>query len=184
MRKSAITVFLILFLTGVPAIAAPKQSASTDYRRANKLFSDAEYSEAVTLYEQVLAAPPEGVPFSELYIRIGDSHFWLGNFRKALNAYRHALRDQKRSERAETQYWIGYCCFLLGRDAEAVTELLKIPELYPDSGMWISTAYYVAAQASERLGWKDRAVEYYRKAGGSGKSAQGRHARWRAERLK
>lgn len=183
MRIGACAV-LLLFFSGLPALAAGTQPAVKEYRRAGKMFSEAKYAEAIPLYEQVLTAPPEGVFPAELHTRIGDSHFRLGNFGKALGSYRSALRDQKRSERAETQYWIGFCCFLLGRDAEAVAEFLKIPELYPEAGMWISTAYYWAARASERLGWKDRAAEYYRKAGGAGKSTQARHARGRAERLK
>jgi TolA-binding protein len=74
---------------------------------------------------------------------------------------------------------------LLGRDSEAVTELLKIPEFYPESGMWVPTAYYWAGWASERMGKKDSAAEYYKKAaGGSGRSAQGRAALKRAEKVK
>jgi tetratricopeptide (TPR) repeat protein len=77
---------------------------------------------------------------------------------------------------AASQYWIAFCCLLMGNDAEAVTEFLKIPALYPSSGMWVGTAYYWAGRASERRGNTEDAAEYYRKAGGNGRSTQGRFA--------
>jgi TolA-binding protein len=69
----------------------------------------------------------------------------------------------------------------MGSDAEAVAEFLKIPELYPSSGMWVGTAYYWAGRASERRGKTEEAAEYYRKAGGNGRSTQGRFALKKAE---
>ncbi len=110
--------------------------------------------------------------------------FSLADYQHALDAYRRALKEQKPVERAQTQYWIGFCAFLLGRDAEAVTEFLKIPESYPASGMWVGTAYYWAGRASERMGRKEQAAELYRKAGGKGTSTQERFAMKKANAIK
>jgi tetratricopeptide (TPR) repeat protein len=176
--------FLILLPAG-PSHASGAQPAVKEYTKANKLFVAAKYKEAIPLYQQVLTAPPEDAVLGDIYTKIGDSYFQLGSFKSALDSYRSALREQKRSERPQTQYWIGFCCLLLGKDSEAVTELLKIPEFYPESGMWVPTAYYWAGWASERMGKKDSAAEYYKKAaGGSGRSAQGRAALKRAEKVK
>jgi TolA-binding protein len=71
----------------------------------------------------------------------------------------------------------------MGRNAEALSEFLKIPELYPDSGMWVSTAYYWAGRVCERMGEKELAADYFRKAGGSGKSPQGKFALKKAEKI-
>jgi len=155
-----------------------------EYRKANKLFAAGNYAEAIVHYQSALASPARDISSSALYTRIADSYFRLGDYKNALNAYRSALKDQKQSERPQTQYWIGFCTFLLGKDAEAVNEFLKIPELYPDSGMWISTAYYWAGRVCERMGKKEPAAEYFRKAGGSGKTTQGKFALEKAEKLR
>ena len=184
MGKSLLISFLLLLLPYGASLASGPPPASKEYKKANKLFAAAKYQEALSLYRQALAAPPEDVPLSDIHTKIGDSYFRLGLYTNALNAYRSALLGQKRSERVQTQYWIGFCCFLSGRDAEAVEEFLKIPEIYPSSGMWVSTAYYWAGRASERMGRKEQAAEYYRKAGGNSKSTQGRFAMRKAEAAK
>lgn len=176
--------FLLLLLLFGMSHASGTSPVAKEYKKANKLFAAAKYQEALPLYQLALAAPPDDVSLGEIHTKIGDSYFRLGQFKNALDAYRSALRDQKRSERVQTQYWIGFCCFLSGRDAEAVGEFLKIPELYPSSGMWVSTAYYWAGRVSERMGRKEQAAEYYRKASGNGKSAQGRFAMRKAEKVK
>jgi tetratricopeptide (TPR) repeat protein len=176
MGKGLLVSLLILLLPCGPSQASNATSASQEYRTANDLFASARFEDALVLYRKLLASPPEHISVSDLQTRIGDSYFRLEHFEDALESYRAALRDQKDQERPATQYWIGFCCFLLGRDVEAVEEFLKIPRTYPHSGMWVGTAYYWAGRASERLGRTAAAVEYYRKAGGNGRSTQGKFA--------
>jgi tetratricopeptide (TPR) repeat protein len=178
-----ISVFIMLLPYG-PSHASDVRSTAQEYRAANKLFAAARYKDAIPLYRLVLASPPEQVPLGDIYTRIGDSYFRLGVYKKALPAYRSALGSQKDAERPATQYWIAFCCFLMGNDEEAVNEFLKIPELYPTSGMWVGTAYYWAGRASERRGKIEDAAEYYRKAGGNGRSTQGMFALRKAEAMK
>ncbi len=183
MKKQVCVLFLITIMTGSSwsAVASAAQPSSKDYKKAEKLYSAKKYREAIELYQKVLTAPPDDISLADLHGRIADSHFQLGDFNNALASYRSTLLEQTRAERPMTQYWIGFCCFLTGRDDEAVRELLKIPELYPDSGMLVSTAYYWAGRASERMGNKDQAVAYFRKAGGNGKSTQARFAKKKAD---
>lgn len=183
MKKAAGNLLFLLFLlagTAGMAIGSP----ASDYQRAEALFSSQKYSEALALYHRALASPPAGIPAGDIHAKIGDSHFRLGAFASALAAYREAGKDRGISDPARVQYWIGFCCFLTGRDAEAVRELLKVPRFYPDAAMWVSTAYYWAGKASERLGSKDAATEYYKKAAGNGKSNQGKFAMKKAEAAK
>ncbi len=184
MGRSLLILFLMVLLQFNQSQAASAPSSSQDYRAANKLFAAARFQEALALYQKLLAAPPHDVPLTEIYTRLGDSYFNLGSFQKALDAYRAALKDQTEQERPATQYWIGFCCFLLGRDADAVDEFMKIPELYPQAGMWIGTAYYWAGRASERMGKTEEAEMYFRKAGGNGRSSQGRFALKKAAAVK
>jgi tetratricopeptide (TPR) repeat protein len=183
MVKSLILSFIMVLLPLGTLLADPRP-ASDDYRIANKLFAASKFREALPLYQKLLAVPPSGVSVSDIQSRIGDSWFRLNNYHKALDAYRIAVRGQKESLRPETQYWIGFCCFLLGRDLEAIDEFLKVPALYPAAGMWITTAYYWAGRASERAGKAPEAAEYYRRAGGNGKSSQGKFALKKAQAVK
>lgn len=184
MRKKLLITLLVFFAAAVRSNVIADPSASQGYRMANKMFAEGKYSEALQAYQKVLAAPSDEIAAGDVQSRIGDCYFQLHDYKSALKAYRSALQNQKQSQRPSTQYWIGFCTFLLGNDKEAVAEFLKIPELYPSSGMWVSTAYYWAGRASERQGEKEQAAEYYRKAGGKGTSTQERFARKKAAALK
>lgn len=186
MGKGFAASFLLLYIVspfGMVA-AAEAQSSPADYRNAEKLFASGKYKEAILLYKKALVSPPAGVTAGDIHSKIGYSYVSLGSFKNALEEYRKAIEGQDVSKRPETQYWIGFCTFLLGKDAEAVSEFLKIPARYPDSDRWVSTAYYWAGRASERMGRKDQAAAYYKKAGGGGSSTHGRHALKRAEAMK
>jgi tetratricopeptide (TPR) repeat protein len=180
-RKILLLALLILLAGVGQSSALSDMSASGVYNKGNKLFAEAKYAEALLAYQSALAGHSKDVSTGDVHSRIGDCYFRLQDYKNALKAYRSALQDQNQSQRAPTQYWIGFCTFLLGKDGEAVAEFLKIPELYPSSGMWIGTAYYWAGRASERMGRKEQAAEYYRKAGGNGKSTQGKFAMKKAE---
>lgn len=183
MKKRLLVACLILIVV-LPCGLSRAAGGEQRYAQANKLFTRGKYHEAISLYQALLASPSPDVSSGALYTRIADGYFRLGDYKQALDAYRSALKEQKQSERPPTQYWIGFCTFLLGRDAEAANEFLKIPRLYPDSGMWVSTGYYWAGRMCERMGKKELAAGYFRKAGGSGKSTEGRFALKRAEAVK
>jgi len=183
MKRGLIFAVLTLVLLSGRAIAVETASAGY-YRAANRMVEAKKYDEALALYRKTLSAPPDDVAPGDIHAKIGDIHFRKANYRGALEAYRSAIRDQNPADRAQTQYWIGFCSFLVGRDAEAVDEFLKIPALYPDAKVWGSTAYYWAGRASERMGKKEQAAEYYRKAGGNGGSTQSKFARKKAEAVK
>ncbi len=166
---------MILGLYALPQ-TTHAQNVPREYSQAEQKFSQGRFAEAIRLYQTVLSSPSGAVSRGLLHTRIADSYFRLVDYPHALDAYRQAIIYQVPAERAQTQYWIGFCALLLGRDEEAVIEFLKIPENYPTSGMWVGTAYYWAGRASERMGKKEQAAELYRKAGGKGTSTQERFA--------
>jgi tetratricopeptide (TPR) repeat protein len=172
-RKLFIISLMILGLHALPQITGG-QNVPREYLQADQMFSQGRYPEAIRLYQAV--SPSGAVSPGLLHTRIADSYFRMIDYQHALDAYRQAIIYQEPAERAQTQYWIGFCVLLLGRDEEAVTEFLKIPGSYPTSGMLVGTAYYWAGRASERMGRKEQAAELYRKAGGKGTSTQGRFA--------
>jgi tetratricopeptide (TPR) repeat protein len=175
---------LTIVLSSGPLHAGAVSVGDKRYNQANKLFGEGKFEEAIPIFRQALASSPKTVSVADIHTKIGDSYFGLNSYKPALAEYRLAIEVQRPEKKAETQYWIGFTTFLTGRDEDAVKEFLKIPALYPDDGRWVSTAYYWAGRASERMGRKDDATAYYRKAGGDGKSTQGRHALKRAEKVK
>ena len=177
MRAAAVFFLCIVFCLPDIAAAGPAD-------KADKLYSSAKYAEALPLYQALLSSQNAGLPPGYIHSRIGDCYFRQADYRKAASAYRTALKSQDASRRPATQYWIGFCALLLGRNEEATAEFLKIPEQYPASGMWVSTAYYWAGKANERMGNRKQAVAYYRKAGGRGKTSQERYAIKKAEAVK
>jgi tetratricopeptide (TPR) repeat protein len=173
--------FLVVLLFMGTALADESPS-DRDYRAAHALVQARKYEQALALYQKALQTPPGSVSHGDIQSRIGDTYFKMNEYGQALRAYGSAIEDPKLADKAQTQYWIGFCSFLVGRDAEAVAELLKVPRLYPDAKAWGSTAWYWAGRASERMGKKEQAAEYYRKAAGAnGKTTQGRFARKKAE---
>jgi tetratricopeptide (TPR) repeat protein len=183
MKTSILSCILILSLLTSLSFAVESLS-SREYQDANRLYAAGKFSEALVRYRQALSTRPADRAAGDVQCRIGDIHFKMGDYASALASYRDALGDPKLRDRPQTQYWVGFCCFLVGRDAEAVTELLKVPVLYPEARAWGSTSYYWAGRASERMGKKEQAALYYRKAGGSGKSTQGKFAMKKAEAVK
>ncbi len=183
MKTSIFSSILILSLLSSLSFAAGALSAR-DYQDANRLYAAGKFQEALARYRQVLSSRPTDRAAGDVQCRIGDIHFRMGDYARALASYRMAIADPKLADKAQTQYWVGFCCFLVGRDAEAVTELLKVPALYPDAKAWGSTAYYWAGRASERMGKREQAALYYQKAGGNGKSTQGKFAMKKAEAVK
>ena len=185
MKKTLSAAFLIILLAfSILPNSLSAASGSREYQNANKLFGEGRFPEAIQAYQQVLSATSRNIPLHIVHTRIADSYFRMDDYAQALGSYQAALNAQKPSERAPTQYWIGFCTFLLGRDAQAVIEFLKIPEQYPSSGMWVGTGYYWAARASERMGNKHQAAEFYGKAAGNGKSTQERFALKKAAAVK
>jgi tetratricopeptide (TPR) repeat protein len=176
MKRKLIIIFLVVLAICGFQRKASSQTVPREYKKADQMFSQGRYPEAIRLYQAVLSSPSGAISPGLLHIRIADSYFRLIDYQHALDTYRQAIIYQEPGERAQTQYWIVFCVLLLGRDAEAVTEFLKIPESYPTSGMLVGTAYYWAGRASERMGRKEQAAELYRKAGGKGTSTQGRFA--------
>jgi tetratricopeptide (TPR) repeat protein len=181
MVTSLLISFILVLMPYGLAHAADFPGTVQEYEKANKLLASSQHRAALSLYQELLASSPKGISPAVIQARIGDSWFGLSSYQNALDAYRAAIKDQKESARPEIQYWIGFCCLLLGRFGEAEKEFLKIPELYPESGMWVGTAYYWAGRASERMGMAGKAAAYYRKAGGNGKSTQERFAIKKAE---
>ncbi|HUI46831.1 MAG TPA: tetratricopeptide repeat protein [Nitrospirota bacterium] len=184
MNRRLLRILLILCASSVQSSALAGPSLPPAYVKAERMFASGKYTDALLFYKQALANRTGKVARGDIQSRIGDCFFRLQDYGNARNAYRSALQQQKLSQRPPTQYWIGFCAFLLGKDQEAIAEFLKIPKLYPSSGIWVGTAYYWAGRAGDRMGQKELAEEYYRRAGGKGKFSYEQFALKKAEEVK
>jgi tetratricopeptide (TPR) repeat protein len=183
------TLLLILIMLGLPfgvlhGASAPSASTADQIKSADALMGRRNFRAALPLYQSAVNKSPDSTILAELYTRIGDCSFQLGLYENAVNSYWKALPLAHADAQPEIRYWIGFCSFLMGKNEQAVKEFLAIPQLHPQAGIWISTAYYWAGRASERLGQKEEAGRYYKKAGGNGRSKQGRYALQKADALK
>ncbi len=76
----------LLFLQS-PAFAA--DAVTTDFNSANDLYAQGKFSEAATLYEQVLHSGATSAP---LYYNLGNAWFKSGHHGRAIAAYLQALK--------------------------------------------------------------------------------------------
>ncbi len=75
--------------SGLQAAAQKKTPAYGMFYKANELFRDKKYEQALEQYEQVLAL---GVESGNLYYNIGNTYFKLGLLGEALSSYERAKR--------------------------------------------------------------------------------------------
>ena len=79
--------------------SASIRSVPREYVKADQLFSQGRYTEAIRLYQAVLSSSSHAISPGVLHTRIADSFFRLSDYQRALDAYRQALKEQKPAER-------------------------------------------------------------------------------------
>ena len=120
MNRKLLWLLLILLASIIQSSVLAGPSLPPVYIRAERLFAAGKYSEAILFYQQALTDRTSKNATGDIQSRIGDCYFRLQDYVNARNAYRSALLQQKLSQRPPTQYWIGFCTFLLGKDQEAM----------------------------------------------------------------
>jgi len=87
----------------------------------------------------------------------------MGQYDRALLAYRSAEFFQDREGKARLHFWIADCQEAMGDLKAAVAGFLKVSYLYSDQGMWGVTSTLRAALASEKLGDEAQARQLFEK---------------------
>ncbi len=127
---------------------------------------------------------PEDERVPEAMMKVGYFLQQLGQFDRALLAYRNADFFQDREGKARLHFWIADCLESKGDLAEAGSAFLKVNYLYNDQGMWGVTAGLRAAMVYEKLGDAEQARILYQKVIGSqGDNDFGRSAQEGLDRL-
>ncbi len=83
---------LLAFLGGCPAIwtgskAAMEASPEELFQKAEKLFQDKEYPQAVEAYQRLKSAYPDFEKMPAVYVKIGDALYANGDYEKAISRY-------------------------------------------------------------------------------------------------
>ena len=83
--KNILTILTVLLLFAIPA----KATVDNDFEKANELYKAGAYSEAIDMYNSVLA---QGYTSAALYYNLGNAYFKQGELAQSILAYERALR--------------------------------------------------------------------------------------------
>ncbi len=78
------------------SVSIPLSDANTVFDLANQKYKDGDFREALKLYENLLSAG--GIRTVDVHYNIGNAQFKLGNYGKAIVAYRRALLGAPRDQ--------------------------------------------------------------------------------------
>lgn len=114
MKRTVLVSILLLFSYAVRA-----DEAAVQFEQANQAYRSASFSQAVTMYEQILASGQES---PELYYNLGNAHFKLQNMPSAILNYERALRLAPGDE--DTRYNLQLA------NLRVIDKIEPVPELF------------------------------------------------------
>lgn len=90
MVRNICYIIIALFLYSGPTLSAAEQENSNEvFKTANRLYEDANYQEAIVLYNELLSQNFES---AVLYFNLGNAHFKINEFPAAILYYEKALK--------------------------------------------------------------------------------------------
>lgn len=123
--------------SGAAKAAARKPNASEAeagmYKKAFDLYYARDYAQASQRFEELLQKFPNGTYADNCRYWIGECHFAVGNFAKAVAAFRKVFIFPESEKADDAQLKLGYCYLRLGERKRAAEEFKKVVSLYPDS---------------------------------------------------
>ena len=103
------------------------------YKKATQYFHSKEYIPAIALFQKVADDAPQGNYADDCYFWIGESHYNLGDYAKAITAYQKVFSYIDTEKGDNAQYKLGQSFLKLGDKKQAINEFKKLIVLYPDS---------------------------------------------------
>ena len=117
--------------------------------------------DALRRVQSLLARYPEDERVPDAMMKVGYLLQLMGQFERAILAYRNADIFQDREGKARLHFWIADCQEASGDDESALAEFLKVGYMYGDQGLWGVTATLRAAGLCERGGNLRQARQLY-----------------------
>jgi tol-pal system protein YbgF len=103
------------------------------YKKAFDLYYGRDYAAAIAKFEDLVQKFPAGTYADNCFYWIGECQFALGNFAKAVTAFRKVLTFPETEKADDAQLKLGYCYLRLGERKSAAEEFKKVVSLYPES---------------------------------------------------
>jgi tol-pal system protein YbgF len=124
-----------------PAEQAPKVKRKPNasdveaalYKQGFDLFYARDHGKAIDRFEELLKKFPKGTYADNCLYWIGECHFAMGNFAKAVAAFNQVLAYAESEKADDAQLKLGYCYLRLGERKRAAAEFKKVVSLYPES---------------------------------------------------
>ena len=118
--------------------AAPRKPPVSDaeaqlYKKAFDLYYAKDYPQAILKFEELTTKFPSGSYADNCQYWMGECHFAMGNFAKAITSFRKVLTFPETEKADDAQLKLGYCLLRLGERKRAAEEFKKVVSLYPDS---------------------------------------------------
>ncbi len=155
LRHLGIVTAVWLLLASAPAFAQEERSPEDNFRKANDLFVQSEYREAVGLYRTAIKQRPD---FKEAWYNLGAAYGQLRQYDKEKDAYRKALELDPTYARAH--YNLALALEDEGQYEDSVAAYRKTLEHEPEAlDAMVNLGILLARM--ERL---EEAVETYHKA--------------------
>jgi tol-pal system protein YbgF len=103
------------------------------YEQALGLFHARDYRGAIEIFESLLATSAENSLSDNAQYWIGESHYALGQYDKAIIDFEKVFTFTKSNKNDDAQYKLGLCYFKKGEATKAKEEFQRLLDLFPKS---------------------------------------------------
>lgn len=117
----------------IPRKPPASEAEAQLYKKAFDLYYGRDYGKAIGKFEELLHKFPTSTYADNCNYWIGECHFAMGNFAKAIVGFRKVFTFPETEKADDAQLKLGYCQLRLGDKKLAAEEFKKVVSLYPDS---------------------------------------------------
>jgi tol-pal system protein YbgF len=103
------------------------------YQQGYDLFHSRNYQAAIETFESLIAADASHSLADNAQYWIGESHYALGQYKKAIIDFEKVFTFPKSNKNADAQFQLGLCYKRLGEADKARDEFQRLIDIYPNS---------------------------------------------------
>lgn len=97
------------------------------------MFNDRNYQNAIEAFESLLASQANHSLADNAQFWIGECHYALGQYKKALIDFEKVFTFPKSNKNDSAQFKLGLCYLRLGDKSKAREEFQRLVDVYPKS---------------------------------------------------
>ena len=103
------------------------------YHEGLDLFHARNYSQAIEVFESLIASDANNSLSDNAQYWIGESHYALGQYKNAVIDFEKVFTFPKSNKNTDAQFKLGLCYVRLGDSAKASEEFQRLIDVYPES---------------------------------------------------